>query len=389
MATDEKTSTADDGKTSTRAGGCPPRGGNVTPAPAPAPGFTLPAPVWAFDRHAPAPVGTLITVELGLAGVHGATVPRRCAGGDGVTTGTRSTYESRVEPFFKDLVDGGVVLVKVRALERSPALAVECPILDASLPPHGVVRCSAREGAASLVGQAVMEDPGNEYGRVLKSALVLEAAGEFHGFDKVGLAVFAAWWHAHGALVGVRQGDVILWADGSSSPVDGSAPHPPEPDAPPAPPAPTAPPTGAAPTLRERWRALARRGRMVDAGTGCVFTGPDATDAVLLLLATTGGSPLGFPGGKTVARVASFTWADFLTSEHVTDDHPPAMGVSYLRSTLARVVAACPSPALAAHVPLSEDGEVCDELGAPLVLEGDGWAAWVACARDPEREGVF
>lgn len=66
--------------------------------------------------------------------------------------------------------------------------------------------------AESLVGQAIAACPDNSASGL---AQLMMAAPDCGSFDEVAPDVFAAWWRAHGARIGQRCGDSIVWEDGT------------------------------------------------------------------------------------------------------------------------------------------------------------------------------
>jgi hypothetical protein len=69
-----------------------------------------------------------------------------------------------------------------------------------------------RGAEGSLVAQAIASDRENPASGLARLAL---AAPDCGAFDEVAPDVFAAWWRAHGARVGRRRGEVIVWDNGT------------------------------------------------------------------------------------------------------------------------------------------------------------------------------
>jgi hypothetical protein len=74
-------------------------------------------------------------------------------------------------------------------------------------------RREAFDGAeGSIVAQTIASDPQNPACGLARLAL---AAPDCGAFDDVAPDLFAEWWRAHGARVGRRRRDLIVWEDGA------------------------------------------------------------------------------------------------------------------------------------------------------------------------------
>jgi hypothetical protein len=113
----------------------------------------------------------LAVLSIGPAGAHG-----ECRDGSHI-----SFPDNRLRPYLGELIEGGFVIDKRAALEADPVLTARTPLCDGSLP-DGM--------RATFLGWRDQ-------------------------FDVVAPDVYAAWWEAHGARVGRRRGDKIVWADGA------------------------------------------------------------------------------------------------------------------------------------------------------------------------------
>jgi hypothetical protein len=142
----------------------------------------------------------LATLEIGLAGCHGQCANERAS---------VSIYDRRLSAYFGELVEGGFVIDKAAVLDAKPGLAVMAPLCRGDLPAgrRNVFRERVDPAMAAALSQP------ESFGGV---ALLMAAAPDCGAFDDVSPDVFAAWWAAHGARIGVRRGDRIEWADGTS-----------------------------------------------------------------------------------------------------------------------------------------------------------------------------
>jgi hypothetical protein len=145
----------------------------------------------------------LAVLWIGLAGVHG-------DGDDGSST---TYYDTRLALYYKDLREGGYVIDKSVPLGKNPGLAVKSPMCKGCLNPGIVDRMP--DPSESIVAQAIAREAGNPASHLAKLALAT-AGSQFGGFDFVAPDLYAAWWLAHGARVGVRVGGTIVWNDGTS-----------------------------------------------------------------------------------------------------------------------------------------------------------------------------
>jgi hypothetical protein len=143
----------------------------------------------------------LVVLQIGLGGVSGHLM-------DG---GTVTFYDRRLAPYYGELVEGGYVLDKRAALEARPGLAVLSPMCKGNLAAGQRDLFQGAEG--SIVAQAIASDTENPACGLARLAL---AAPQCGAFDDVAPDLFADWWRAHGARVGRRRGDVIVWEGGAA-----------------------------------------------------------------------------------------------------------------------------------------------------------------------------
>lgn len=123
--------------------------------------------------------------------------------------------DSRLEPYFGDLVEGGIVIDK-RPCAKLPEFALmvmSSPMLKLGItepdlcPVPNEMFVGALEGSFKTLAAIKLAKP------------------TFTGLDHVGLADYLAVWRSNGARIGVKQGGNIYWehknpdGDGGSSPI--------------------------------------------------------------------------------------------------------------------------------------------------------------------------
>lgn len=123
-------------------------------------------------------------------------------------------YDSRISCYFGCLVDGGMVVDKTATLERSPGRAVSAPLLETSL--VSADRFADIAGDAWILGP--LSDP-ESFGAVATLAKVALVDRTSVAFDKVPMSEYVQWWREHGARIGKREGDIMVWEDGEREPI--------------------------------------------------------------------------------------------------------------------------------------------------------------------------
>ena len=142
----------------------------------------------------------LAVLSIGLAGCYG----------DGIDGSRISYYDDRIRPYLGELVEGGWVVVKTDVLDRNPDLAVLSPLCNGKLPPGTRDVFPGAEG--SIVASSIANEPDNPAAPIARMMLAVPDCG---AFDDVAPDVYAAWWANHGARLGQRRGNKIIWSDGS------------------------------------------------------------------------------------------------------------------------------------------------------------------------------
>jgi hypothetical protein len=142
----------------------------------------------------------LAVLSIGLAGCYA----------EGIDGSHVTFYDSRIRPYFGELVEGGYVVVKTAVLDDKPDLAVLAPMCRGNLPPG--TRDAFRGAEDSIVARSIAGEPENPAAPLARLMLAAPTCG---AFDEVAPDIYAAWWQAQGARVGRRRGDRIVWSDGS------------------------------------------------------------------------------------------------------------------------------------------------------------------------------
>jgi hypothetical protein len=143
-------------------------------------------------------------LSRGLGGCHADTI-------DGASV---TIYDSRLQAYLGNVVEGGYVIDNRAVLDRNPGLVLRSPMCEAKLLPGSINRfrdaCPAPE--RSIVAAAIASNPENGYCGLAR--LMLACPDAFEGFNFVAPDVYAGWWLQNGARVGERHGKYVLWSDG-------------------------------------------------------------------------------------------------------------------------------------------------------------------------------
>jgi hypothetical protein len=142
----------------------------------------------------------LAVLSIGLAGCYG----------DGIDGSRISYYDTRLRPYYGELVEGGYVIDKSAILDTKPDLAVLSPMCNGKLPPGTRDAFPGAEG--SIVARSIANEPDNPAAPIARMMLAVPDCG---AFDDVAPDVYAAWWAKQGARIGQRRGNKIAWSDGT------------------------------------------------------------------------------------------------------------------------------------------------------------------------------
>lgn len=124
---------------------------------------------------------------------------------------TTTIYSRRLAPEYPEMAEGGW-LVDAAGLDGLKVLALQSPILDIELDDDEV------EGCPEISG--VMKE-GLEDG--FAALAQLSEIDGFTGMDRVGLGVYLAYWRGHGARIGQRVKDEVVWEDGTREPIESAS----------------------------------------------------------------------------------------------------------------------------------------------------------------------
>jgi hypothetical protein len=142
----------------------------------------------------------LAVLSIGLAGCYG----------EGIDGSHITYYDTRLRPYYGELVEGGYVIDKSAVLDAKPGLVVLSPLCRGSLPPG--TRDVFPGANGSIVAQAIANELDNPAAPLARLMLAVPDCG---AFDDVAPNVYAAWWAKQGARIGQRQGNKIVWNDGT------------------------------------------------------------------------------------------------------------------------------------------------------------------------------
>lgn len=116
----------------------------------------------------------------------------------GSTPSSITTYDNRLENYFHRLMEGGTVIDKRPAFEANFNAAV-----------RGVV-------SGPMLNPLL---PDGTVNRLFSGNISAQEAGQLSGLDNVSLDLYLAYWRKLGVRIGKRQGDSIVWEDGTIEPI--------------------------------------------------------------------------------------------------------------------------------------------------------------------------
>jgi hypothetical protein len=126
------------------------------------------------------------------------------------------------EQYFAECEEGAYVLDQRTVPENSLVRAVlRAPLVDVKLEPNAIDRLAGKDIVDSWMCQAMMCEPGNDFGHILKHELLdAERRPErrFGSLDKVGLGHYLEYWAEHGARVGQIANGEVIWLGESDEP---------------------------------------------------------------------------------------------------------------------------------------------------------------------------
>jgi hypothetical protein len=119
----------------------------------------------------------------------------------------------RSEENFSRVKVGGWIIDK-RPVEGFASAVMRAPLLDLRLAPNEISRLTSRDIADSFFAQAVLSDPGNGFGQLIRHEQADSAARperKFGSLDSVGLGHYLDYWRGRGARIGRVTDGGVEW----------------------------------------------------------------------------------------------------------------------------------------------------------------------------------
>ena len=121
-----------------------------------------------------------------------------------------TTYDRKIENFLDQLVEGAWVCDKYEC--DDVMFVVRGPMCDTSLEDDEVSSLSDDDITNSLFAQAVMSQPGNGFGDMLKLDAAQKKAGrKYSSLDQVSMKEYCRLWKEKGARIGRFFNGEIVW----------------------------------------------------------------------------------------------------------------------------------------------------------------------------------
>jgi len=142
-------------------------------------------------------------IDVGLGGF---------GGQNRLSNSRTSGYSSNPEELASELHNNGVIIDKRAILRERPGLAITEPMLTMN---PDVSRFSdiIADPSDSIMCTAMMSDPGNAFGTMLKIASS-QNTDDYGALDQIPLSIYCARWLKYGAVIGVRRGNKVEWSNG-------------------------------------------------------------------------------------------------------------------------------------------------------------------------------
>ena len=125
----------------------------------------------------------------------------------------------------RDDVAGGAWIIVAPSEDGPMASAwikksINGPMVDTRLAPGQVNRCDRQAMRESIIGQAFLHAwAAGEWNEFTNLTMLANVSEEFSGFDYVDPATYAALAALAGARIGRKEGQMIVWSDGSVLPL--------------------------------------------------------------------------------------------------------------------------------------------------------------------------
>jgi hypothetical protein len=132
---------------------------------------------------------------------------------DGYST---SGMYDKPEEYYPAVLDGGWVVDQRTVPSKELVAAVmQAPLVDLQLEPNAVDSLKESTIVESWMCQAMMSEPGNGFGQILKHELGDSQARpkrRFGSLDKVGIALYLEYWAERGARIGRVNDGQVEWS---------------------------------------------------------------------------------------------------------------------------------------------------------------------------------
>jgi hypothetical protein len=155
------------------------------------------------------------TLEFGLGGHHEEIYPRKEGNlnyGQSTLSGYSSTQNWKADNKY-DYSDC-IVIDKCSILRKDPRLAIISPLLELGLKDGERDELSSESISGSLMADYMMNDPGNQFGTLLKVQKAQKRLfkSEPGSLDKISRSEYVSWWKSRGARVGrIDENNLIVW----------------------------------------------------------------------------------------------------------------------------------------------------------------------------------
>lgn len=131
---------------------------------------------------------------------------------DGNSFSISGMYGEPEQHFGRVKVGGWII--DERPVECFVSAVFRSPLLSLRLKPDEIDRLSGKDIADSFFAQAVMSQPGNGFGQMLryeKADSIIRPERRFGSLDSVGLGHYLDYWRGHGARIGRVTDGGVEW----------------------------------------------------------------------------------------------------------------------------------------------------------------------------------
>ena len=137
---------------------------------------------------------------------------RRTCSGNGRGFSVSGMYGDP-EQYFDRVKNGGYVIDN-RPVKNIVAAVLRAPLLDFKLDSDEIDSLSDSDVATSVFAQAVMSEPGNDFGAMLKHEKQdkkMRPKRKFGSLDGVGINLYLDYWREEGSRIGKIENGEIKW----------------------------------------------------------------------------------------------------------------------------------------------------------------------------------